>query len=308
MPKNNSMLSEGDRERRLSTGKVRISENIDIFMCPICGNRMYLKGFKSIICLNGHCFDISQRGYINLLQNQAKTQYNRELFKSRDIICGMGFFEPMIGRISGLISDNTRDLNRDHIRVLDAGCGEGSHLVQITDDLSAKTDIRFQGVGTDISKAGIKIASKNNSDIIWCVADLARLPFANKRFDVVLNILSPANYREFNRIIKDDGLLIKVVPGNCYLKELRSVFYHGTGRKPYSSDRVVEYFGSNFKIIDIQRIEYHIEIDGGNLEHLIRMTPLSWGVPADRIRKVLDMGIDSVSVDFTIVSGKRKAV
>ena len=59
MFRNDGMRSKDDRQRDPATGRAKISENIDIFMCPICGSRMYLKGFKSIICLNGHCFDIS---------------------------------------------------------------------------------------------------------------------------------------------------------------------------------------------------------------------------------------------------------
>lgn len=306
MSKNNSIFPERYVKQYLTTGKVKINENIDIFMCPICGNRMYLKDFKSIICSNAHCFDISKRGYINLLLNPVKSQYNKQLFESRDIICKMGFFDPMIGTIGSLISNSIQKLNGNYIKVLDAGCGEGFHLAQIINNLCIKTDVHFRGVGIDISKEGIQIASKNNKDIIWCVADLAKLPFADKQFDVVLNILSPANYGEFNRIIKDKGILIKVVPGSDYLKELRSAFYHETARKSYSSNRVVKHFERNFKMIDMQNIKYNIEINNGNLEHLIRMTPLSWGVSDDRVKMAFNMGIDSVSVDFNIILGKGK--
>ena len=38
--------------------------------------------------------------------------------------------------------------------------------------------------------------------ILYGVADLARLPFQNRTIDVVLNILSPANYGEFYRILR----------------------------------------------------------------------------------------------------------
>ena len=50
-------------------------------------------------------------------------------------------------------------------------------------------------------------------------------------FDVILNILSPANYAEFTRLLKPDGLFVKVVPENDYLKELRNVFYDETERQ-----------------------------------------------------------------------------
>lgn len=56
---------------------------------------------------------------------------------------------------------------------------------------------------------------------MWFVADLANLPIADQSVAVIMNILSPANYQEFKRVLVDDGLIIKVVPRSDYLAELR---------------------------------------------------------------------------------------
>ena len=35
------------------------------------------------------------------------------------------------------------------------------------------------------------------------------MPLENKSVDVILNILSPSNEKEMNRILKQDGIIIK---------------------------------------------------------------------------------------------------
>ncbi|HZG83126.1 MAG TPA: hypothetical protein VEZ13_20405, partial [Brevibacillus sp.] len=66
------------------------------------------------------------------------------------------------------------------LHLLDAGCGEGSHLVSIQQKILERTKIAPLGVGLDISKEGIKIAAKRSSNTIWCVADLARCPVMDR--------------------------------------------------------------------------------------------------------------------------------
>src|SRR5699024_9463192 len=127
-------------------------------------------------------------GYVNLLLKPAKTKYDEELFISRNIVCESGFFDPMLDEVGSIIKERLSDLDLEEIKILDAGCGEGSHLGYIINNLQENTTIDLQGIGIDISKDGILEASRNYFDIIWCVADLANLPFLSKQFDVILNI------------------------------------------------------------------------------------------------------------------------
>ncbi len=293
-------------QRGLPAAKVKIKENIDIFKCPICGEKMYSDDLKSIICLNNHCFDIAKKGYINLLRKPNKSRYDKELFAARSFICENGFFNPLTDCLADLIALHVGRLQADDVRILDAGCGEGYHLSRIMRKLPEKADAHFQGVGIDIAKEGIQIASKHDKDIIWCVADLAAVPFMDKKFAAVLNILSPSNYREFDRIIAHDGILIKVVPGGGYLQELRNVFYQQTDREVYSNEQVIELFKKNFQLTEMQNVRYNAAINKEELAYLIKMTPLSWGITEDKIQKVLNQDIDNITADFTVIVGKSR--
>ena len=60
------------------------------------------------------------------------------------------------------------------------------------------------------------------NDILPICCDLYNLPFTDNVFDIVLNFLSPINSKEVSRVLKDNGLIIKIVPTSEYLKELRN--------------------------------------------------------------------------------------
>lgn len=97
------------------------------------------------------------------------------MFASRRIICRKGLFDPMINKIKNLIIAGA--LSRgEQLKILDAGCGEGSHLAMILEKVTQNSGTAPLGVGLDISKEAIIMASKEYKNIIWCVGDLAGAP------------------------------------------------------------------------------------------------------------------------------------
>lgn len=288
-----------------SIRRTKFIENSCIFRCPICEKNMYTYDSKDLVCKDGHSFNIARKGYVNFLLKSISADYDSELFHSRNIIYRMGFFNPMLEHIKELIMKRL-GADLDGTNILDAGCGEGSHLGHIIEDLNAKTKNSLKGTGIDISREGILLASMGYFDIIWCVADLANLPFNNGQFDIILNILSPANYYEFDRTLKDCGTLIKVIPGATYLRELRDIFYEGTERQEYSNDEVIEHYKDNFHILDIQEVSYRKRVSPEELMHLINMTPLSWAITDDKIGRAIKADIKNISVDFIIIVGQKR--
>ncbi len=236
--------------------------------------------------------------------HQIKTKYSKDLFEARrKLIIEVGFFKPLSEAIAEII--NKYIIRKGAISLIDMGCGEGSHISSICDIVSSKYNKTITGVGIDLSKEGILVAAKNYTNKIWAVADLANTPFKDKQFDVILNCLSPSNNAEFNRLIKADGLLVKVVPQSGYLKELREVIFDESDKQSYSNVTTVERFNANFQLLDHSRLCYTVTLNNPSIQTLVQMTPLSWAATESQAKLLLEANSAQITVDLEILVGKK---
>lgn len=280
-----------------------IKKKQHIFKCPVCGGSMSIDEPGRLICKSRHSFDLSRKGYLNLLTGVNTQVYSKELFEARHRICSAGFYDPLIDELAGVIAKYQEAYSSNGLNILDAGCGEGSHIYSVYRKFEEKQNNTF--IGIDISKDSINIAARNDAGLIWCVADLAKLPFKNNSLDIVLNILSPANYAEFDRVLKQKGIVIKVAPSSQYLKELREAIYMEEADN-YSNEKVIGHFGEKLDIIDTRNISYSFDIDKQLLSDFIKMTPLTWGKSSESIAFVFEKNITSITADFSIMIGRKK--
>ncbi len=279
-----------------------LSDFESIFKCPVCHSSMMVFELKSLICLNNHTFDFTKQGYINLTTHQVKTKYSKDLFEARrKLITEDGFFKPLSQAIADII--NMHASKKGTIAVIDMGCGEGSHLSNISDFVRSEYG-KLVTVGIDLSKEGIMVAARNYTKRIWAVADLANTPFKDKQFDVVLNILSPSNYAEFNRLLKPGGIVVKVVPQSGYLKELREVLFDEPEKQSYSNVDTVKRFYENFQLVDQSRLCYTVTLDHSSIQRLVQMTPLSWATTKGQVQPFSKVNSAQITVDLEILIGK----
>lgn len=292
----------------MTKNKNLFSEYAGLFRCPLCTSPMRLVDLKSLICTNHHCFDLAKKGYVNFSTRPLQTKYDRQMFSSRRVIQEKGLFSLLDTKISEIILDqiihNKIMPFRKTAVILDAGCGEGSHLPAVLEKLAQSSRMDFIGVGLDISKEGILMAASKYKHCLWCVGDLARSPFTGQQFDFILNILTPANYADFKRILAPGGTVIKVIPNQDYLRELRNIFYDQTSKQTYSSNDILQLFKSKFKTVTKKRLKYSAALNRTWIEPLVHMTPLSWGITEERRQQVLQMNLKEITVDLTILVGK----
>ncbi|HEX0201207.1 TPA: methyltransferase domain-containing protein [Streptococcus pneumoniae] len=245
------------------------------FACPICQENLTLleTNFK---CCNRHSFDLAKFGYVNLApQIKQSANYNKENFQNRQQILEAGFYQAILDAVSDLLASS-----KTTTTILDIGCGEGFYSSKLQESHSEKTFYAF-----DISKDSVQIAAKSepNWAVNWFVGDLARLPIKDANMDILLDIFSPANYGEFRRVLSKDGILIKVIPTENHLKEIRQRVQDQLTNKEYSNQDIKEHFQEHFTILSSQTASLTKTITAEQLQALLSMTPLLFHVDQSKI-------------------------
>lgn len=284
---------------KMKSAKV-FSEFINVFRCPHCEAPLKVVDLKSVICSNNHTFDFTKQGYVNMMTRPSSSHYDKKLFDSRQkIISHSHLYLLLHERISKAIKEHMVDPSFPFL-LLDAGCGEGSHLQRIIEDYG---NTAMTGVGLDISKDGIVMAAKKYKEPIWLVGDLAKSPFADQSFHFILNILSPSNYKEFKRILVPNGLVIKVVPRPNYLKEVREALFEDTDKQVYKNDETVFLFKKHFQLKEVFNLCYTKKLAQEELNHLVHMSPLSWTSEKAAMDAFMNRVSSEITIDLDILIG-----
>ena len=255
--------------------KLQRFASASVFACPICRENLTLVE-SSLKCENRHSFDLAKFGYVNLApQIKQSANYDKENFQNRQQILEAGFYQAILEAVSDLLSNS-----KNAKTILDIGCGEGFYSRKLQESHSDKTFHAF-----DISKDSVQIAAKSepNWAVNWFVGDLARLPIKDASMNILLDIFSPANYGEFRRVLSKDGILIKVIPTENHLKEIRQKVQDQLTNKDYSNQDIKNHFQDYFTILSSQTASLTKTITADQLQALLSMTPLLFHIDQTKI-------------------------
>ena len=243
---------------KLEYGTINYTAIADIIQCPVCEESMRVIN-HSLVCANNHTIDINKKGIASFSRTKNDDTYTKDLFSARKRVLECGLYDEVFKAIIALIEP------LDIKVVLDAGTGEGSYLKSIKEALPSLLTI-----GIDLARDGLNIAS-SHVDSAWILGDLAALPFKDHSIDLVLNILSPANYEEFKRVLSAKGYLLKVIVNPGYLKEIREAL----GLEIHENKDVLLALKGQMDVICTQDICYRCEVDEALSTDLLKMTPLA---------------------------------
>lgn len=184
-------------------------------LCPVCKNELK-RIDNSYKCINNHTFDIASQGYVNLnMHNSNNTGDNPEMIKARAAFLNKGYYSFLLDKINEQLSAND-DL-------IDLACGEGYYTSRF---------ICKNKIGIDLSKQGLKIASKKDSNTLYLLNTIFHNPLPDKCADKIITVFAPIAKQEILRLLKDDGKFILVKPDAKHLYELKSSIYDN----PYENE------------------------------------------------------------------------
>lgn len=235
-------------------------------MCPVCGGHLILND-RTYRCGRGHCYDRARSGYVNLLPPAPGGKRHGDdklMVKARTDFLDKGYYDPLAEAVARCAAD----CGKEHLHIVDAGCGEGKYTVDVLNCLAqhGKTaDI----VGIDISKEALICAARRSRALTLCAASTAHMPLADGCADVILNIFSPFMGEEFTRVLNPEGRLICAVPLERHLWELKQLIYDTPYENPAPAANL-----PGFDLAERRELRYEIELTcNEDIMNLFRMTP-----------------------------------
>ncbi len=198
------------------------------FVCPKCRG-VFASENGTLRCENGHCFDVARSGYVNLLQsNQSSDKHHGDdklMVNARRDFLDLGYYEPLMQAVAAKADIYTPG----HGLLLDAGCGECSYTDRIYQQVQGR---EITVCGVDISKTAVMCGAKRNKKISLAVASVFDLPLPDESVDTVVNVFAPDAYGEFARVLKEDGVYLRVLPMENHLLELKQAVYESAWQNP----------------------------------------------------------------------------
>ncbi|MFC1871157.1 class I SAM-dependent methyltransferase [Chloroflexota bacterium] len=149
--------------------------------------------------------------------------------------------DPVTPIIRKWIEDTTVD--KEHIKILDGGCGAGRHLVYFG-------KLGYEIIGVDFSPVAVKSARDFDPNLKIFEASVLELPFDSETFDYYLSLGVLEHFidgpeqglKEAHRILKKGGMLFLSVP---YMNRLRMLYKH-LGNLRYKSHKKEAGVGGQF--------------------------------------------------------------
>ena len=267
---------------------------IALLRCPRCSGKMERRG-GSLLCPKGHCYDLSRYGDVNFAPEKRESFYTKALFESRARVFAAGVFDPVIAAIDEALAAH---LPQGRCAVLvDAGCGEGFYTRRVLEGTP------MTRIGFDLCKEAVRLAARGGRDASFFVGDLANIPLMDGCADVLLDVFTPANYAQFARVLRPQGLIVKLAPGARYLAQLREAARGLLRRDGHDGAPVERYAQERMTLLEKRQITYTLPVTAALAADLARMTPMLAGVDPGR----LDLsGVSAITIDETLMLGTPK--
>ena len=107
---------------------------------------------------------------------------------------------------------------------------------------------------------------------------------------------APFNDREFSRVLKDDGVLYSVIPGENHLIEMKELLYD----VPYRNDEKAP-DSEILQLVEREKVSEKVHISNDDLYELFSMTPYFYRTSEENKKRLDGVGDTALTVDFVML-------
>lgn len=261
--------------------------------CPVCGGTLRREG-KTVRCENRHSYDLARSGYVNLLPPSPAGKRHGDdgrMLAARTAFLSRGYYDHLKQAIAALADA----LTGPEPGVLDVGCGEGTYTRAVYDRLCARGAVP-QLVGVDISTDAVRRAARYVPEAVFCAASAARLPLADGSVELLLNIFAPFMEEEFCRVLAPGGYVLRVVPMQRHLWELKAAVYDTPYENPPAALEV-----QRLTLLRTEQLEKRIVLPcAQDVQNLFFMTPYYYKTSAADQKKLETVTSLEVTTQFAL--------
>lgn len=274
-----------------------------MLICPVCGGRLR-QNEHSYCCEKHHTYDISRSGYVNLLTANSKHSKmpgdDKLMVEARRKFLEQGYYAPLARAVGGILTEICQDQKWQSPAILDIGCGEGYYTALTAESLK-ESGVVPSITGVDISKVALDKAAKRCKKAVFAVASAFHLPIADAGCHIAMNLFAPYCGEEILRVLKPQGRLLLVIPGEGHLWELKQAVYD----QPYKN-QVKDFALEGFLL------ERHDHIGGDmhlrcreDIANLFKMTPYYYKTSAENQRRLDRLDTLSVRMEFEVLTYRK---
>jgi 23S rRNA (guanine745-N1)-methyltransferase len=185
--------------------------------------------------------------------------------------------------------------SKGKLNILDLGCGEGYYLISLKNYLDDKK-IKANYYGMDVSKDAVKYAGKSNKECIWVVGNNFNIQVPDKSVDCILSVFSPIDINECNRVLKDDGIFVRILPRTEHLIELRNIIYS----EVHLNEKVYTASAEENDYIEEENVTFNIQLNKEEILSLLKMTPHYWKSTPENKEKLENYESLNITIDMRI--------
>ena len=266
------------------------------FICPICKNTLTREN-NSYCCDNKHCFDVSRKGFVNLLRSQKSSHGDDKLMvNARKAFLNKGYYIPLLN----VLNNQILSVATPNCTILDCGCGECWYTSNIYNHL-AENNINPEIFGIDVSKEAISSGASRNKSLKLAVATVFDIPLADRSCDIVISLFAPFSREEYLRLLKSNGYFITAFPMENHLWELKKAVYE----KPYKNE-VSDMKIDGFELVKEETVHEVIELcTSDDIKSLFSMTPYYYKTSRQDKEKLDNLSNLETQIHFCVATYKK---